>query len=107
MGSVPPSHHGAAQGWGEQAWRQWWPAPSGPAKQQCQAGPPGPVGSPERAEPSWPKRASKPHDPVILLLIGNFVACRSSLRTTERLIIRCGLCMVKERNAADTRRCGL
>ncbi|KAF4795628.1 hypothetical protein TURU_091634 [Turdus rufiventris] len=35
-------------------------------------------------------QASKPCDPAILLLIGNFVkvACGSSLRTKERLIIR-------------------
>ena len=43
---------------------------------------------------------------AILLLTGHFVkvARGSLLRTTERLIIGCGLCMNKEQNVADIQR---
>uniref|UniRef100_A0A8C3U854 Uncharacterized protein n=1 Tax=Catharus ustulatus TaxID=91951 RepID=A0A8C3U854_CATUS len=77
--------------------------------------PPGPAelgylalsADPSRPSLHSPSRASKPRDPAILLLFGNFVARGSSLRTTEWFIIRCGLCMDKEQNVADTRSCGL
>ena len=60
---------------------------------------------------TWPRRQpqaltarAKPVNATIprLLLFGNFVACGSSLPTTERLIIRYGLCMDKDMNFADT-----
>ncbi|KAF4799666.1 hypothetical protein TURU_052382 [Turdus rufiventris] len=51
-------------------------------------------------------RASKPHDPMILLLICNFVkvARGSSLRTKVQLIIWCGLYMDKDEKLPTPRR---
>ncbi|KAF4801366.1 hypothetical protein TURU_035760 [Turdus rufiventris] len=51
--------------------------------------------------PHGPSQANKHPHAMILLLFGNFVAHGSSLPTTERLIIGCGLCMDKERNACQ------
>ncbi|KAF4803087.1 Kinesin-like protein KIF2A [Turdus rufiventris] len=69
----------------------------GGSRDQPQAAPPNgstklghlaPLAAPSGLSPHRPNRASKPFDPAILLLIGNFVARGSSLRLTELLIIR-------------------
>ncbi|KAF4796369.1 hypothetical protein TURU_084691 [Turdus rufiventris] len=75
-----PCHHGAVPGWPQAA----------PSSGGTELGHLTPLAALNGLNPHSRNRASKPCDPVILLLISNFVARGSSLRTTERFIIRAG-----------------
>ena len=64
---------------------------------------PAAAGEPGRGRTAL-SRASKPHDPAILLLIGNSVkvARGSLLQTKVQFIIQSGLYVEEERNVSDT-----